>query len=188
MDSIARYIFEAGMLKRVRRSGWWAEKVENPESVADHSFRTAVIAFVLARMEGEDEAGANRLCTAAAFHDMHESRLGDMNKITQRYIPPSAELERRVEREQAAGLPPALKMAVLGALDLSEKEQTILKDADYLECAFQAKEYSDIGYSGAKIWVKNIGKRLKTKSAKRLIAKMGGMDSGSWRERLRMQD
>ena len=34
MKSIARYIFEAGMLKRVKRSGWWAEKVETPESVA----------------------------------------------------------------------------------------------------------------------------------------------------------
>ena len=29
MESIARYIFEAGMLKRVKRSGWWAEKVES---------------------------------------------------------------------------------------------------------------------------------------------------------------
>ncbi len=37
MESIARYIFEAGMLKRTARSGWWAEKVGNPESVADHS-------------------------------------------------------------------------------------------------------------------------------------------------------
>ena len=47
MDPIVRYVFEAGMLKRVARSGWWAENVKHPESVADHSFRTALVAFIL---------------------------------------------------------------------------------------------------------------------------------------------
>jgi putative hydrolase of HD superfamily len=188
MDATARYIFEAGMLKRVRRSGWWAEKVENPESVADHSFRTAIIAFLLARMEGEDETGANRICTAAVFHDMQECRIGDLHKIAARYIHVSEELGRKVEREQAADLPPIMKRSVLGTLDLSENERTILKDADYLECAFQAKEYADIGYKGAETWVKNIGKRLKTKSAKMLIEKMRKMDSNSWWKGLKRLD
>ncbi len=185
MESIARYIFEAGMLKRVKRSGWWAEKVETPESVGDHSFRTAILAFILAKMEGADE---NRLCTAAVFHDMQECRIGDLHKIAARYIHVSEELGRKVEKEQAADLPPSLRDSVLGTLELSEEEHTILKDADYLECAFQAKEYADSGYAGAKTWIKSIGERLKTKSAKKLHAQMGRMDSGSWWKGLKKLD
>jgi putative hydrolases of HD superfamily len=188
MEGIAKYIFEAGMLKRVKRSGWWAEKVESPESVADHSFRTAIVAFVLARMEGLDDADANRICTAAVFHDMHEARIGDMHKITARYIHVGRELEEKVESEQAAGMPQGIRESVLGALGLSEKGRTILKDADYLECAFQAKEYLDIGYKGAQTWIDNIGERLRTKSAKRLHAKMKTMDSNCWWKGLKKLD
>ena len=188
MDAISKYVFEAGMLKRVRRSGWWAEKVENPESVADHSFRAAIIAFMLAKMEGMDDEGANRLCTAAVFHDMLECRIGDLHKIAARYVPVSREMERRIEREQAEKLPDGIRGALGKVLELDEREKAILKDADYLECAFQAKEYSDIGYKGAADWVRQIGKRLRTKSAKMLHAKMKGMDSNSWWKGLKRLD
>jgi len=184
-DAIARYFFEAGMLKRTARSGWWSENIKNPESVADHSFRTAIIAFVLAKMEGADP---DKLCTAAVFHDMQETRLGDMNKITARYVDVGKELERKIGAEQVAGMPAEIRDSVLKTLDLSEKERVILKDADYLECAFQAKEYADAGNSGTMRWVGNIEKRLKTESAKRLHAKLKTMNSNSWWEGLKKLD
>jgi putative hydrolase of HD superfamily len=180
MEPVARYIFEAGMLKRVKRSGWWSESVGNPESVADHSFRAAVIAFMLARMEGCDDESANRICTAAVFHDMHETRLLDLNKITARYIRVDEGLERKVERDQIEGFEPRLKDAMLGTLRISEREGIILKDADYLECAFQAREYAAIGHKGAENWVKSIGERLRTASAKKLHAQMRRMEPKSW--------
>lgn len=180
MENAARYIFEAGMLKRVKRSGWWAENIGSPESVADHSFRTAIVAFMLARMEGLGDAAASRICTAAIFHDMHEARLGDLNKITARYIEISGELEKKVEAEQAAGIGAPIQKSIRGALKMPGRERTILKDADYLECAFQAKEYCDAGNRGACGWIPIIGKRLKTKSAKALHAKMSRMDSNCW--------
>jgi putative hydrolase of HD superfamily len=176
-DSIINYLFEAGMLKRTARSGWWAEKIKHPESVADHVYRTAIVAFVLAKMEGADP---NKLCTAAVFHDMHETRLGDMNKITARYIETNHELEKKVEADQTKDIPKSLQDSIRKTLDLSKKEQAILKDADYLECALQAKEYLDIGYAGAKTWIDNIGKRLKTKSAKKLHKTLRTQDSNSW--------
>jgi putative hydrolase of HD superfamily len=176
-EGTMKFFFEAGMLKRLSRSGWWAEGIKHPESVADHSFRTAVIAFALAKMEGADP---QRLCAAAVFHDMHEARLGDMNKITARYVHTSRELERKIEREQAQGMPKALRDSVLAALELSASETAILKDADYLECAIQAKEYADAGNSGTLAWVGIIGKRLRTRSAKRLHARLRSMKSNSW--------
>lgn len=188
MDGIAKYVFEAGMLKRLARSGWWAEGVKHPESVADHSFRAGVIAFILAKMEKMDDAAANRLCTAAVFHDMHEARLSDLNKITARYITVDEKLERRVEGDQAEVLPAEVRSAVLGALRLSAKEKALLKDADYLECAFQAKEYADTGHRGAATWITTIAGRLKTKSAKALLARMKGMDTDSWWKGLKKLD
>ncbi len=180
MEEIAKYIFEAGMLKRTARSGWWAEKVKHPESVADHCFRTAIVSFLLARMEGHPEETARKLCTAAVFHDMHEARLGDMNKITQRYIS-MKEFEDKVEQEQINGMPKELGKSILSILDdLSKEEKIILKDADYLECAFQAKEYVDIGHKGAESWLKSIESRLQTKSAKKLMSQVKKQDSNSW--------
>lgn len=180
MDSIADYIFEAGMLKRVARSGWWAEKVKYPESVAEHSFRTAIVAFILAKMEGMDDDGARKICTAAVFHDMHEARLGDMHKITARYIQITKKLERKVESDQLRNAPKQLQSAISGTLGLNDEESVILKDADYLECAFQAKEYMDIGHKGAESWIKTIETRLKTASAKKLLAVMKKKNSNDW--------
>jgi len=187
MKSIVDYIFEAGMLKRTARSGWWAEKVKYPESVADHCYRTAVIAFMLAKMEGLGDM-AERICTAAVFHDMHETRLGDMNKITARYVDTNEALKRKVENEQVEDMPESLGNSILKTQNLSERETEILHDADQLECAFQAKEYLDIGHTGAETWIMNIEKRLKTKSAKELIKKMKTQDSNSWWKSLKKLD
>jgi putative hydrolase of HD superfamily len=179
MDKIAKYIFEAGMLKRVARSGWWAEKVKDPESVAEHSFRTALIAFMLAIMEGKSEDEARKLCTAAVFHDIHETRILDLNKITARYID-TDDLIKKVEEDQVEGMPEKLGKSVLDTMELSEEEKVILEDADLLECAFQAKEYLDIGHDGAKSWLNNIEKKVQTKSAKKLMAHVKKQDSNSW--------
>jgi putative hydrolase of HD superfamily len=184
-ESIVKYLFEAGMLKRIARTGWWAEKIKHPESVADHSLRSAIIAFVLAKLEGADP---NKLCTAAVFHDMHETRLGDHNKINARYIQVDKDLEKKVEQEQVKDLPRELQDSILKTLDLTEKEKIILKDADQLECALSAKEYLDIGYKGAQTWIDNIGKRLKTENAKLLHRKLKTQDSNSWWKGLKRLD
>ncbi len=177
MNGISDYLFEAGMLKRVKRSGWWTEGIKDPESVAEHSWRASILAFLLAKMEGLDDDGANKLCTAAAFHDMHETRLLDLNKITARYVRVDESLERKVERDQLTGMDPKLKDAVLGVLRLSDRDETILNDADYLECAFQAKEY--LG-KRAEPWFAGIQSRLKTKSAKALLLEAWERDPRDW--------
>jgi putative hydrolase of HD superfamily len=188
MEEIVKYIFEAGMLKRVARSGWWAEKITHPESAADHSFRTGVVAYVLAKMEGLDDNSARKLCSAAVFHDIHEARLLDLNKITHRYIEVTRELEQKVEAEQTKGLPEDIRESIYDTLDLSEKEQIILKDADYLECAFQAKEYLDVGYKGTVSWLESITVRVKTESAKKLVEQVYKQDSNSWWKGLKKLD
>ncbi|MQA24845.1 MAG: HD domain-containing protein [Micromonosporaceae bacterium] len=50
------FVFETGLLKRAKRTGWWMAGIKDPESIAEHSFRAAVIGAVLAAMEGADPA------------------------------------------------------------------------------------------------------------------------------------
>ena len=40
--------------KRVKRSGWWVAGIDDPESVAEHSYRTALLGYILASLEGAD--------------------------------------------------------------------------------------------------------------------------------------
>ncbi len=64
-----------GELKKLKRSGWVREKVKNPESIADHSFRTAVLAMVLAPHLKVDQ---NKLIKMALVHDIGEVESGDV--------------------------------------------------------------------------------------------------------------
>ena len=100
MRKIAEFILEAGMLKRTARSGWWIVGIKSPESVADHSFRAAIIGYILARMENADAGKVVNMCL---FHDMPEARITDMNKVTRRYIEADA-AELKALREQASKL------------------------------------------------------------------------------------
>ena len=81
--SLVEFIFEAGLLKRVPRSGWSVLGIAQPESVADHSFRCAVIGYLLAHQEG---VSVERTVLMTLFNDIHESRITDLHKMAQRYI------------------------------------------------------------------------------------------------------
>lgn len=174
---LLKYLFEIGELKRVKRSGWWIAKIKDPESVAEHVYRTAVVAFVLAELELLDP---RKLCSAAVFHDMVETRLLDLHKINSKYIDVSKETEKRILLDQVNVLPAAVKEEILLIYELSEKEKIVLRDADLLECALQAKEYIEIGYKDAEDWITNIEKLLKTKSAKALYAELKEIKSSGW--------
>lgn len=183
---ILNYLFEAGQLKQVKRSGWWLAKVKDPESVAEHSFRTGIVAFVLAQMEGADP---HKLCSAGVFHDMCETRTLDLHKVANRYIEGIDAGEQKAYLDQIAGLPSNLKSSIASiTIELSKKEKIILKDADLLECALQAKEYVELGHSGAQDWIDGIGPRLKTESARGLFALLPSSRSSQWWANLKKLD
>lgn len=179
------YLFEVGELKRVKRSGWWLAKIKDPESVAEHSHRASILAFILAKMENVDPY---KLCSAAAFHDVIETRLGDIHKVTARYIDVTDDIEKKVTEEQLQNVPDDISSEIKKAMTLEPKEKEVLKDADLLECAIQAKEYLEIGYPACSIWIDNIGKQLKTKSGKDIFQKIKEAKSSVWYQKLRKMD
>ena len=62
-------------LKTTKRTGWVNHKVKEPESIADHMYRMAMMAFVAAEEEGLDPA---RCMQIALAHDLAEMVVGDI--------------------------------------------------------------------------------------------------------------
>lgn len=182
---IANFLFEVGNLKRIKRSGWWLAQIKDPESVAEHSHRCSVVALIIAKMEEMSDEECCKIGAAAAVHDLHETRILDLNKVSARYVEITEEKTVEVEKEQREKMPQKVKKLFEKLLQLSEKEKTILKDADYLECAIQAKEYLDIGYSDAQEWIDSVQKRLKTKSAKKILEEIKKGKANKWFENLK---
>ena len=83
MKHIAQLLFEARSLKRLPRSGYQFLGVGR-ESVAEHSFSTTFIAYVLSHMV--PEADARKLITMSLVHDLPEARVGDLNYVQKFYL------------------------------------------------------------------------------------------------------
>jgi putative hydrolase of HD superfamily len=185
LKPVADLIYEPGVLSRVRRSGWWLAGVDRPESVAEHSFRAALIAFVLAEMEGADPEKAAAM---ALFHDLHEARVLDMHKVGQRYAD-WEEAEAKAIGEQLARLPRGLKERISGYKHdfqgTASPEAIIARDADHLECLVRAREYQEAGNPQVGDWIANSRSRLRTASARKLAAQCLRTGPQGWWEGLK---
>ena len=77
-SGLARFAHRIGRLKSIPRAGWLHRGVpaEQTESVADHSFRVAVLAWLAsAEIESLDR---DRVIRLALLHDLAESITGDI--------------------------------------------------------------------------------------------------------------
>lgn len=77
MKEFIKYFYELGMLKRLRRTGYHAAGIKDPETVADHTYRTIVIAYFIAKLE---KADAERTILLTLFHDNVETRIGILTR------------------------------------------------------------------------------------------------------------
>ena len=178
--SALNFFAEAGLLKRVKRSGWWVAGIENPESVAEHCFRCAVIAFYLAHREGVDPYKA---VTMALFNDIHEARINDLHKMGHYYID-----FRNAEKKVFADQISKLDAKIMRELDdlrreydtQTSKASIVTRDADILECLLQAKEYVDNGYPVAKTFFKKAPDHLRTATAREMWQQALKWDSHAW--------
>ncbi|MCB1194550.1 HD domain-containing protein [bacterium] len=185
---ILDFIAESGQLKRVKRSGWWVAGVADPESVADHSFRTGIVGHILARLENVDPY---KVMLMTLYNDIHETRVNDLHKIGHRYIDFKL-VEKAVQKEQL-NTEKGFKKEIAHALDelhaQVSPESIVARDADILECIIQGKEYYDFGVSQASEWFNEKYSLLKTASAKKLYEYIiTNWHSAEWRRNLKRFD
>ncbi|MFE5592308.1 HD family hydrolase [Streptomyces sp. NPDC056549] len=180
----ASFISELGVLKRVARTGWWFTGNKTPESVAEHSFRVAAIGSILAMMEGADAGRVALMCT---FHDSQETRVGDIPHIGRRYI--KAAENGEVTADQVVHAHLSVRAGVQAAVDEYEARETleakVARDADKLECLFQAVEYREQGYTLTQNWIDTSLASLTTTSAKVLADAALTGSSLDWQNNVR---
>jgi len=180
VDDMLNLISEAGVLKRLQRSGWSVLGMKHAETVAEHSFRCCLISYILAKME---KVKPYKALLMALFNDMHEARITDLHKMAQRYI----DAERAEDKAFYEQVYPLRKDMKKELIDLHKEyrkqrsaESIIARDADILECLIQAKEYYDQGFSEASKFMRKAPRFLTTKSAKKLWQSAKGKDLNNW--------
>ncbi|MBN2120809.1 MAG: HD domain-containing protein [Candidatus Omnitrophica bacterium] len=162
------FICEAGALKQTRRSGWQVLGIKNAESVADHSFRCAVIGYVLAHME---KADPYKVILMTLFGDMPEARITDLHKMAHSYLD-VRKAEDKSFSDQIKGLPDSMRRQLTSIHTefrrQKSRESIVSRDADILECLIQAKEYHEQGHLKADKFTRKAPTFLKSKSARLL--------------------
>jgi len=96
---ILNFLLETVKAKRVVRTGWTMHHINNPESVADHSYQLCVIALVLADYLGVDR---EKLVKMAIIHDLGEIITGDIVWIQGKMI--DVEKKRKKELMEEDGI------------------------------------------------------------------------------------
>jgi len=179
IKKLVNFFYEMGQLNRVKRSGYWLLNIKDPNSVAEHSSRAAMIGYFLAKIENVD---VNKVVLMCLFNDIHESRLNDLHKVGRRYIDfKEAESKAHTEQFESLGKFGDELLEVLTEYQEGKtKEANVAKDVDQLEDALEAKELVEIGYKDAQNWIDNAWKVIKTDSAKKLLKQIEKTSSNDW--------
>ncbi|NJE29665.1 HD family hydrolase [Thermococcus sp. 18S1] len=147
--SLIDLFIEAGNLKKLPRTGWLLRGVSNPESIADHSYRVALITLFLAdelKARGV-EIDVERALKIAVLHDLAEARVTDI-PLTAQYYLDKGKAEKKAAMELFIKAPNPKEYFRLWreyeeGLSL---EGRLVKFADKLEMLVQALEYEKAGF------------------------------------------
>ncbi|MDR2141500.1 MAG: HD domain-containing protein [Deltaproteobacteria bacterium] len=173
---ILDFLFEAASLRRTPRTGYQFLG-RGRESVAEHTFGVAMVAFALGRLE--ERADLGKLLRLALFHDLAEARTGDLNYVNKRYV---------VAQEDAAfadatqGLPFEGELRDLWAEWRAGEtlEARLAADADQLDMMLELRRLAGHGWAAAEEWLFYAQKRLKTETARELAQELTQADPDHW--------
>lgn len=156
---VTRLLGAATILKRLPRAGWLVAGVVQVESVAEHSFATAVLAMALGQAINRDPEGQGltqpldlgRVAQIALVHDLAESAITDLPHSATRYLGKDvkARAEAQAMRELAGDDEPEGMLVLWQAYaEQEEPEARLVRDADKLEMIYQALVYELAGQRG----------------------------------------
>ena len=144
LQDIIKFLEITGVLKRTERTGWVDVGIYEPESVADHTFRTAVFCMLYADIEALDPL---KLLRMALIHDLPEAVIGDL-------MPSQKTKETKENEENAINqmlnlLPETHRENYLAVWNEYQegktKEAKAVRQIEKIEMALQAKEYESFG-------------------------------------------
>ena len=157
-----------GKLKGVKRSGWRSHVgIQRPESVADHSFRCAILAMIICDLSN---VNTEKLIRMMLLHDIQEAITGDFDSYTKKQlgIQKVKSQQRSALGEILSILPPKLRSYYRSLWDEVQAKRTaeaiLANDIDKIEMVIQALEYEKEGYNSSKLDVfwENTENKIKT--------------------------
>jgi len=141
---LIRAYFESSHLKNLFRQGWLRRGVPEGrcESVAEHSFGTALLALFLADT-ARPGLDVEKVLRMALIHDLGEVHAGDLTPADGIGPGEKIELEQRSVERVTAGLPngPALTALWDEYAEGRSPEARFVRQVDRLEMALQATVY-----------------------------------------------
>ncbi len=142
--SLLQFFIMSGRLKAELRRGWMKKLgMDHPESVADHSYRTALLAMVISDLRGLDSGKAMRL---AILHDLPEAIVGDATP-EERSGERKTQLETKAMEELLSELPKEIRTSYREAwreyAEGKTAESRLVRQLDKVEMAIQAWEYAN---------------------------------------------
>lgn len=181
---LANFLFELGMLKKIAHAGTKFAGIRHPDTLGEHTCRSAQIGYALAALE---KGCPEKVAAMCLMHDIGEIRTGDAHRIAQKYIAMQP-AEKKAMEDQTSALPRSIRSRIRELWNEFHEQKTrdaqIARDADLLETILQAKEYFDIGHKAAARWLLNGGKALKTHAAKKLFREIKKTGFADWWNKL----
>jgi len=151
-ESLLRVYARASALKGLYRQGWLKRDVPaaDCESVADHSFGTALLALLLAGKPPYADVDPDKAVRMALIHELGEVYAGDITPVDG---VPAAEKQRRERDSLQRVLAGSSGAAALIALweefeEGRSPEARLLRRLDRLEMGLQAALFRARGFSG----------------------------------------
>ncbi|KRX39869.1 HD domain-containing protein 2 [Trichinella murrelli] len=141
MEDVVEFCKLVGHLKHLPRTGWLYKGIENPETVAAHMYRMAVLTFFL---QNED-LDTSRCMKMALVHDLGESIIGDITPFDNISAEEKQKREEDAMKKIASLLPAGRGEEVLQLFQEYEEGKTavakFVKDLDKFDMIMQAFEY-----------------------------------------------
>ena len=174
--TIADFLFEARFLKQIPRSGF-AFLGAGKESVAEHSFLTSIIGWILASMRSDIDS--EKLVCLCLLHDLAEARTGDLNSVQKIYDHAD---EGAAVRDMIRNMPFSRH---LGALMEEfrhgmDPEAVLARDADQLSMLLELKYLWDKGHPPAQEWIPFVLERIQTREGRILAESILETKVDSW--------
>lgn len=139
---------QVGKLKHLKRTGWVIRQVPNPETVAAHSWRMALMAIYKEKELSKIGVDTSRVVEMCLLHDIGESVIGDIipeiHQAGSKKI--SAQTKKQMEKDAVHLLADKYNFHKLETIfNEYENQETIeakvVKNLDKLDMLLQAYEY-----------------------------------------------
>ncbi len=185
-ERYADFLFEAGTMRKLLRAHRQTLLTDDmSDNIATHSYRAALIGWIIAKKERADPYKVVMMCL---LHDFGEVRSNDHNWVHKRYV---KVFDEEIINEQLGTLPDPELAALVREYELRESaESVIAKDADLIDEVLLLREYEWQGNREAALWLTGKSgepgdtnaqrKKLRLESSRRLAESIVARAPSDW--------